>query len=141
MGIKENNSNKTLSSLWLLYKEKMKSFVTILCAASIVAASPLDLKNVLGGKHHDKGNSPFTFTSTYKVHAKPSEVVDAQNKATGGLSGSEGTFLFGINSHDNVICYNITLRGFRGEYQSPAKTATHIHQGARGTSGPPRYVD
>lgn len=27
-----------------------------------------------------------------------------------------------------------------GAYQSPARTATHIHQGARGASGPPRIV-
>ena len=28
----------------------------------------------------------------------------------------------------------------KGPYQSPARTATHIHQGARGASGPPKVV-
>lgn len=27
-----------------------------------------------------------------------------------------------------------------GTYQSPARTATHIHEAARGTSGPPRLA-
>ena len=40
----------------------------------------------------------------------------------------------------DLICYRIVLTGFRGEYQSPAKTATHLHEAAVGTSGPPRIA-
>lgn len=40
----------------------------------------------------------------------------------------------------DLICWSIKLVGFRGEYQSPARTATHVHQGARGQSGPPRLA-
>jgi hypothetical protein len=35
---------------------------------------------------------------------------------------------------------NITLLNVAGTYQSPAKTATHLHQAARGASGPPRLA-
>jgi hypothetical protein len=35
---------------------------------------------------------------------------------------------------------NITLLNVAGVYQSPAATATHIHQAARGASGPPRLA-
>lgn len=35
---------------------------------------------------------------------------------------------------------NITLKGVTGDYQSPARTATHIHQAAKGASGPPRIA-
>ncbi|KAA8613647.1 CHRD domain containing protein [Pyrenophora tritici-repentis] len=37
-----------------------------------------------------------------------------------------------------MICYEITLHNFQGEFSSPATTATHIHEAKRGESGPPR---
>lgn len=40
----------------------------------------------------------------------------------------------------NSIYQNITLLNVAGTYQSPARTATHIHEAARGTSGPPRLA-
>lgn len=83
--------------------------------------------------------SPFTFTSTYKIHATPDQVVNGTT-ATGGLPGASGLYMFGINGPENTICYNITLYGFRGEYQSAALTATHIHESAKGASGPPRLA-
>ncbi|KAI9158026.1 hypothetical protein HJFPF1_06012 [Paramyrothecium foliicola] len=90
---------------------------------------------------HKKGDKgPFDFTSTYTVIATPDQVVDANNTYTGGLEGAKGIYRFGINSHDNVICYNIKLFNFRGDYQSPAQTATHIHEAVRGKSGPPRIA-
>ena len=85
-----------------------------------------------------KGKGPFRFTSTYEVVAKPGQVVDSENQPTGGLEGAAGLFRFGINARDDVICYNITLAGFRGEYQSPALSATHIHEAPKGEAGPPR---
>merc|ERR1712080_346479 len=83
---------------------------------------------------------PFKFTSTYEVKATPDQVVDATNAYTGGLAGASGLYKFGLNSDENVICYNITLYNFRGDYQSPASTATHIHEAAKGKSGPPRIA-
>ncbi|KAG6015668.1 hypothetical protein E4U43_004977 [Claviceps pusilla] len=85
-------------------------------------------------------NSPFTFTSTYSIRVEPRAVVDNNNTLTGGLEGVSGMFNFGINSLENVICYNLTLDGFRGEFKSPANTATHIHQAAVNRAGPPRCV-
>ncbi|RYN41213.1 hypothetical protein AA0112_g2101 [Alternaria arborescens] len=79
----------------------------------------------------------FDFSSTHFVNAVPEEVVNG-TEPTGGLAGASGTFNFGINSASNMICYNITLHNFRGEFDSPATTATHIHEAARGASGPPR---
>lgn len=84
-------------------------------------------------------NIPFTFTSTYSVTATPDQVVNGTTP-TGGLPGSSGLHLLGVNAATNTICYNITFYGFRGEYQSPAKTATHMHEAARGASGPPRIA-
>ncbi|KAF2182375.1 hypothetical protein K469DRAFT_711943 [Zopfia rhizophila CBS 207.26] len=81
----------------------------------------------------------FTFTSMHSVHATPDQVVN-ETTPTGGLAGASGIFNFGINSGANVICYNITLHNFQGEFESPADTATHIHEAARGVSGPPRIA-
>lgn len=84
--------------------------------------------------------SPFEFTSTYEIVATPDQVVDANNTFTGGLKGAKGLYKFGINSNENVICYNITLTGFKGDYESPADTATHIHEAVKGKAGPPRIA-
>jgi hypothetical protein len=92
------------------------------------------------GKHSKGDRGPFDFTSTYTVVATPDEVVDMNNTYTGGLEGASGVFRFGINTYYNTICYNITLEGFRGEYQSPALTATHIHEADEGKGGPPRLA-
>ncbi|TLD33838.1 hypothetical protein PspLS_01157 [Pyricularia sp. CBS 133598] len=72
--------------------------------------------------------------------ATPDQVVNASDVTTGGLEGSKGWFLYGINADEDVICYNITTQGFRGDYQSPAVTATHIHQGEKGKNGLPRIA-
>merc|ERR1712000_728117 len=45
-----------------------------------------------------------------------------------GEPGAVGYYNYGINSKDDVICYDIVLKGVTGDYQSAAKTATHIHQ-------------
>jgi len=82
---------------------------------------------------------PAFFSSTYVVNATPDQVVNGTNP-TGGLQGASGSYWIGIRSDANVICYDITLDGFRGDYQSPAVTATHIHEAARGASGPPRVA-
>ncbi|THV49659.1 hypothetical protein BGAL_0185g00140 [Botrytis galanthina] len=85
------------------------------------------------------GGSPFVFTSTYNVVALGSEVRNG-TVSVSGPSDAVGYFNYGINAHQDIICYNITLLNVAGTYQSPAKTATHIHEAARGASGPPRLA-
>ncbi|KAL8817544.1 MAG: hypothetical protein Q9223_003646 [Gallowayella weberi] len=87
-------------------------------------------------------NPVFKFSSTYHILATPDQVVNGTTNPvfTGGLAGSEATYDFGINADLDLICYSIKLTGFRGEYQSPAKTATHVHEGAKGRNGPPRLA-
>lgn len=87
-------------------------------------------------------NPIFNFTSTYHILATPDQVVNGTTNPifTGGLPGSSATYDFGIDVELELICYSIKLTGFRGEYRSPAKTATHVHEGARGRNGPPRLA-
>ncbi|WP_150307420.1 CHRD domain-containing protein [Planctomonas psychrotolerans] len=83
---------------------------------------------------------PETFTSAFTVMASPDEVVNSDGVLTPGQPGAMGQFDFRINSDEEIICYDITLTGVTGDYQSPAKTATHIHEAAAGQSGPPRIA-
>jgi hypothetical protein len=83
---------------------------------------------------------PSTFTSAFTVMATPDQVINAEGAVTPGQEGATGTFDFRINSDQNIICYDITLSGVSGDYKSPAKTATHIHEAAAGKSGPPRIA-
>ncbi len=83
---------------------------------------------------------PDSFTSAFVVNATPGEVIDTNGNPAPGEPDASGTFEFRINSDLEIICYDITLTGVTGEYQSPAKTATHIHEAAAGASGPPRIA-
>ena len=132
-----NNSNP----LAILFQSRnspqpvtMKS-ISVLALAALTSASPMARTDKGDDKHMD---GPFQFTSTYNVIASPNQVVDSENQFTGGLEGCTGMFNFGINAHENVICYNITIDGFSGDYESPATSATHIHEAGFGMSGPPR---
>ncbi|KAJ0159897.1 hypothetical protein CTA2_8921 [Colletotrichum tanaceti] len=132
----------------------MKAAFVPLVLATVAAASPIKIVEEItqsigwhkkGGEDEDHKGSwgasgPFSFTSTYDVVATPDQVVDSNNTFTGGLAGAVGFYSYGINSWENVICYNITLVNFQGEYQSPAVTATHIHQAQKGRAGPPRIA-
>lgn len=110
-------------------------------SSELVSPRLINLDINLGSKgHKTRSAGPFQFTSTYDIIATPEQVVNAQNQFTGGLPGAVGYFHFGLNSNEDIICYNITLVNFRGEYESPAKTATHIHQGDVGKTGPPRIA-
>lgn len=84
--------------------------------------------------------APATFTSAFTAMATPGAVVNADGAPAPGQPGSSGQFTFRINSDLDIICYDITLTGVSGDYQSPAKTATHIHQSVAGVSGPPRIA-
>lgn len=83
---------------------------------------------------------PATFTSAFTAMATPDMVVNPDGVATPGEPGASGTFTYRINSDTEVICYDITLDGVTPPYQSPAKTATHIHEAAAGKAGPPRIA-
>lgn len=83
---------------------------------------------------------PDSFTSAFVVDATPGEVIDTNGNPAPGEPGASGTFEFRINSDLEIICYDITLTGVTGDYQSQAKTATHIHEAVRGAGGPPRIA-
>ena len=99
----------------------------------------IDLNDAAGGIRATNINDLFQFTSMHHIEATPDQVVNGTTP-TGGIAGAAGTFIFGLNSHTNMICYNITLHNFEGDFESPANTATHIHEAARGQSGPPRIA-
>lgn len=83
---------------------------------------------------------PRAFTSEFWVEATPDMVIDGQGNPVPGERGASGTFEFRLNSHKDVICYDIAFTGVTPPYQSPARTATHIHQAGGGEFGPPRLA-
>ncbi|WWC63718.1 uncharacterized protein I303_106323 [Kwoniella dejecticola CBS 10117] len=95
---------------------------------------------------HDKqpyGKSvaePKYFTSAFSTRAIPGDVVVTNGTASPAGSTAYGHFSFKINSDKDIICYDIMLVNVTGEYSSPAFTATHIHQPAKGSAGPPRIA-
>lgn len=119
-------------------------FALLLASASAAPTDNYD-DQYSGGRNNGKGRGkecnkgPFKFTSTYSVVATPDQVVNGTT-LTGGLPGCTGYFDYGINSEKDLICWSIKLVNFRGNYQSLATTATHIHQGPKAGSGPPRIV-
>ncbi|KAI8931787.1 hypothetical protein NX059_011424 [Plenodomus lindquistii] len=132
-----------LPELSIMKTSALSTLAGLVLSASAIPLSTLTLNINLGQELVAAAdalaaeNQLFTFTSTQFIHAVPEEVVNG-TEPTGGLAGATGTFNFGINSAANMICYNITLHNFQGEFDSPATTATHIHEAARGASGPPR---
>lgn len=85
-------------------------------------------------------DEPASFTSAFTAMATPDMVVNAKNVPTPGTAGASGTFNYRINSDLEVICYDISVTGISAPFMSPAKTATHIHQGAPAEAGPPRIA-
>ncbi|MGQ2940211.1 MAG: CHRD domain-containing protein, partial [Aeromicrobium sp.] len=85
-------------------------------------------------------DEPSSFTSAFTVMATPGNVVNNDGVAAPGEEGATGTFTFRINSDEEIICYDIRLEGVSGDYESPARTATHIHQADAGQPGPPRIA-
>lgn len=69
------------------------------------------------------------------IAATPDQVVNASSISTPGQPGARGQFNYALDSDSETICYDITLTGVSGTYQSPARTATHIHEAARGRNG------
>lgn len=83
---------------------------------------------------------PDAFTSEFWAEATPDMVIDNEGDPVAGEEGARGSFEFRLNSDEDVICYDIEFTGVTTPYESPAKTATHIHQAADGEFGPPRLA-
>lgn len=83
---------------------------------------------------------PDEFTSAFTVTATPDQIINSEGDTVPGEEGATGTFNFMINSDEEIICYDITLDGVTPPYESPAKTATHIHEAVAGEAGPPRLA-
>ncbi|KAL8277928.1 hypothetical protein RQP46_009747 [Phenoliferia psychrophenolica] len=131
----------------------MKSFTTVFAIAllpALISAAPAQNNNYQSDSRNtyqsDSRNTVskatptlFDFTSTYAAYATPDQVVNSNSTPTPGEPGAYGFFSYGINAPQEVICYNITVF-ISGNYSSAAKTSTHIHQGVKGRSGPPRLA-
>lgn len=128
----------TLSLLASLALSASAAPVAVGSNGQVTVTLNLNLGQEVGlvGANAFDANQLFHFTSLHLVNAVPGEVVNGTTP-TGGIAGASGTFNFGINSAMNMICYNITLHNFQGEFSSPAVTATHIHKADKGKSGPP----
>ncbi|KAL7417648.1 hypothetical protein BDY24DRAFT_411613 [Mrakia frigida] len=117
---------------------KFSSSLALLALPAVALAAPLDKKT---WDHTEDliESGVFGFTSTYAAYATPDQVVNGSQVSVPGEPGAWGTFKFGINAPEELICWNITAY-ISGNYSSPAVTATHIHQAVYGRSGPPRLA-
>lgn len=108
---------------------------------TIGTAAALGLMLTAAPAHADtEVEEPSSFTSAFTVMATPDAVINNDGVAAPGEPGAAGTFSFRVNSDLDIICYDIELTGVTGDYQSPARTATHIHQADAGKPGPPRIA-
>lgn len=101
---------------------------------------PQDWKNKWDDNEWKQKEKLFYFDAYVKAKATPDQVIANNGTPVFGQSGASGIFKYGLNIPENTICYNITLNGVTGNYSSPAVTATHIHEAAKGRPGPPRIV-
>lgn len=83
---------------------------------------------------------PDEFTSAFTVMATPDTIINPDGESVPGEEGAWGTFDFMVNSDEEIICYDITFEGVTPPYESPALTATHIHEAVAGEQGPPRIA-
>lgn len=79
-------------------------------------------------------DEPESFTSMFSVGASAEDVVD------GGEPGATGQFDLRLDADSDTICFDIELDGVTPPYESPANTATHIHESPEGVVGPPRVA-
>lgn len=118
--------------------------------AIAAAASALALGSIAGPAAADTApgandpandvDPPSVFTGAFVANATPDQVVPDANNNPAGVDGAEGRFEFFTNADENIICWRIAVTGLTTEYQSAAKTATHIHQTPAGENGPPRIA-
>lgn len=110
-------------------------------AAGIAAALPLALGGLASTATADTTEQvepPDTFTSAFVADATGDQVVGMDGTVGVGQEDGSGTFVFLINSDEEIICWDIITDGVAPPYQSAARTATHIHQTPAGQNGPPR---
>ncbi|GAA2076592.1 hypothetical protein GCM10009821_14880 [Aeromicrobium halocynthiae] len=118
--------------------------------AIAAAASALALGSIAGPAMADTApgandpandvDPPSSFTGAYIVNATPDTIINNDGDSVPGKEGAEGTFLFFTSSTENIICWDISVTGLEDIYESPAKTATHIHEADAGEPGPPRIA-
>lgn len=106
-------------------------------ATTLVAGVLVGLQS--GGAHaDDEVAEPAEFTSMFSAQATPDTIVDPDGEPQPGEEGATGTFDVMINSDEEIVCWDIELDGVTPPYESPARTATHIHESPEGVQGPPR---
>jgi hypothetical protein len=79
----------------------------------------------------------FAETSRFVTTVDALQVVDEDGEFRRGEPGATGTFDLRLDAVNDLVCFDITLRGVTGDYASPAVTATHIHANTFGAIGPP----
>jgi len=111
-----------------------------LTAVSALAAAALTTTATAAFAQDTEVSEPDTFTSMFTAMATPDMVIGMTGQPAPGEPGATGTFNYRVNSDQEIICYDLTLSGVTGEYMSPARTATHVHEAQPGKSGPPRLA-
>lgn len=107
-------------------------------AVATVATGALVGLNLGVAHADDEVSEPSEFTSMFTAQATPDTVVDEDGNAEPGEEGATGTFDVMVNSDEEIVCWDIELDGVTPPYESPADTATHIHESPEGVQGPPR---
>ncbi|WP_238532878.1 CHRD domain-containing protein [Halalkalicoccus jeotgali] len=89
---------------------------------------------IRGQIHGEPGDTQFL------VQADGDQVVDGDSGEV-GIGDPEGSGLYELElqPEENIICFDIAV-DVTPPYQSPANTATHIHEAPEGEAGPPRVV-
>jgi hypothetical protein len=118
----------------------MRRTVRRIAILSAITTASVALSAGVAAAQDTEVPEPSTFTSMFTAMATPDMVVNTDGVATPGEAGATGTFNYRINSAEEIICYDITLDGVTPPYMSPARTATHIHEGTAGMAGPPRLA-
>lgn len=118
----------------------MRRTVRRIAILSAITTASVALSAGVASAQDTEVPEPSSFTSMFTAMATPDMVVNPDGVATPGEAGATGTFNYRINSADEIICYDITLDGVTPPYMSPARTATHIHEGTAGMAGPPRLA-
>jgi hypothetical protein len=115
---------------------RLRRRVTVGAAAGALAI--LGVVPAAASEHDHDGptlvEEPASFTSMWSVNAAADQVPD------GGEAGATGRFDLRMDAATDTICFDIVLDGVTPPYDSPANTATHIHEGPAGEAGPPRVV-
>lgn len=76
----------------------------------------------------------------FVVQADGEQVVDPDTGEVGvGDPDASGLYELDLQPEANIICFKIAV-DVTPPYESPANTATHLHEAPKGEAGPPRIV-